>query len=77
MWHIENPFKVFKYAYQFDNNKSFNFVAIINVDKYQSFPEEDRKLIEQESGITIKNVEIKNPNNPATLKKAVVITFSR
>ena len=77
MWHIENPFRVFRYAYEFDNTKAFNFLAIINFEKYESFPKADRNKIESESGIDIKFAEIKDPNNPATMKKVVVITFAR
>jgi hypothetical protein len=77
MWHIENPFRVFRYAYEFDNTKSFNFLAIINFEKYESFPKADRILIEREIGIDIKFREIRDPNNPATMKKVVVITFAR
>lgn len=77
MWHIENPYKVFKYVYQFDGSKNFNFLAIINDNKYNSFPLEDRNEIENISGISIIDKTIKNPNNPALLKKVKVITFAR
>ncbi|MBQ8382813.1 MAG: NgoPII family restriction endonuclease [Clostridia bacterium] len=77
MWHIENPFKVFRYAYQFDTTKAFNFLAIINLEKYASFPQSDRIKIEHEPGIDIKYSEIKDPNNPAIMKNVVVITFAR
>ena len=77
MWHIENPFRVFRYAYEFDTTKAFNFLAIINFEKYESFPKADRILIEHEIGIDIKFREIRDPNNPATMKKVVVITFAR
>lgn len=77
MWHIENPFRVFRYAYEFDTKKPFNFLAIINLEKYESFTKADRDKIESESGIEIKFKEIKDPNNPATMKKVVVITFAR
>ena len=77
MWHIENPFRVFKYTYEFDTTKAFNFLAIISFEKYKSFPKADRNKIESESEIDIKFAEIKDPNNPATMKKVVVITFAR
>lgn len=77
MWHIENPFRVFNYTYKFDDSKSFNFVAIISLEKYNSFPKSDRIKIEQESQICIKFCEIKDPNNPAIMKDVVVITFAR
>ena len=37
MWGIENPIKVFDYIYERDNTKQFNFMALINDDKYNSF----------------------------------------
>ena len=77
MWHIENPFRVFRYAYQFDTTKAFNFLAIINLEKYESFAQTDRDKIESEVGINIETKNIKDPNNPAKIKKVVVITFSR
>lgn len=77
MWHIENPFRVFRYAYQFDTTKAFNFLAIINLEKYASFAQTDRDKIESEVGINIETKNIKDPNNPAKIKKVVVITFSR
>ncbi|MCH5151628.1 MAG: NgoPII family restriction endonuclease [Clostridiales bacterium] len=77
MWHIENPFRVFKYAYKFNATKDFNFLAIIGVEKYESFPQEDRKKIESEQGININYKTIKDPNNPAIMKNVVVITFAR
>ena len=77
MWHIENPFRVFRYAYEFDTTKDFNFLAIINCEKYKSFPKIDRNKIENEPGIKIEVKKIKDPNNPATMKDVVVITFAR
>lgn len=70
MWHIENPFRVFRYAYEFDATKAFNFLAIINFEKYESFPKTDRNKIESEPGIDITFREIKDPNNPAMMEKS-------
>lgn len=77
MWHIENPFKVFSSYYNIEN-ADFNFVAIINEQKYNSF--ENRVELEQlqkdNSNLKIADVRIKNPNNPAELKNAKVITYA-
>ena len=77
MWGIENPIKVFDYIYERDNTKQFNFIALINEDKYNSFlnREELENLEKENKYLEIKNVKIKNPNNPAQLKKAKLITF--
>ena len=77
MWHIENPFKVFNYVYTFDKSKDYNFLAIIGEDKYFSFPEVDRHAIERIPEISILDKNIKNPDNPAIMKRVKVITFSR
>mgnify|MGYP000959716379 CR=1 FL=1 len=78
MWNIENPMKVFEYVYQSDENKEFNFMAIINVNKYNTFSNvgELEKLVGQVDGLNISDVEIKTPDNPAELKQAKLITFT-
>ncbi|NLO45016.1 MAG: NgoPII family restriction endonuclease [Clostridiales bacterium] len=78
MWGIENPAKAFSYVYTPANTK-FEFVAIINTKKYNSFPDTDKKNLERLISPTfkIKNVKIKTPDNPSILKQAKLITLSR
>ncbi len=77
MWGIENPFKVFSYIFNRDLEKEFNFMVIINEEKYKSF--ENTKKIENLANsldnFYITDVKIKNPDNPAKLKKAKLISF--
>lgn len=77
MWHIESPFKVFA-PYYTTEKADFNFVAIINECKYQTF--ENRTELEQlekeNANLKIADVKIKNPNNPAELKNAKLITYA-
>ncbi len=77
MWHIESPFKVFAPYYKIEK-ADFNFVAIINESKYQTF--ENRAALEQlekeNANLKIADVKIKNPNNPAELKNAKLITYA-
>ena len=77
MWGIENPVKVFDYIYKRDDSKQFNFMTLINEDKYLSFSntKELEDLEKENKNLEIKDVRIKNPNNPAQLKKAKLITF--
>ncbi|MBI0098546.1 MULTISPECIES: NgoPII family restriction endonuclease [Snodgrassella] len=79
MWHIENPIKVFNYIYQPQKQATFNLMALINIDKYMSFSEEDRNELEKTEkyleNLVIKDVRIKCPDNPAQLKDAKLITF--
>lgn len=79
MWHIENPIKVFNYIYQPQENASFNMMALINLDKYLTFSNDDRNELEKTekelANLMVKDVKIKCPNNPAKLKNAKLITF--
>lgn len=76
MWGIENPWKVFDYVYQRDFTKSFNFMCIINDEKWDTF--KNTKLITSinKKGFSIDNVRIKNPDNPAKLVSAKLISYS-
>lgn len=77
MWSIENPFKVFNYIYNRDFNKKFNFMCVVRETKYSDF--ENTILIEncvgKIKGFDITSVKIKNPDNPALLENAKLITF--
>jgi hypothetical protein len=46
MWGMENPSKVFSYVLPRIPRSDFQFTAIINSDKYNSFPAEDRYTLE-------------------------------
>lgn len=76
MWHIQNPFKVFDYVYQRNIERCFNFMAIINEDKWQSLPNDQLlHVIQATANASISDVLIKNPNNPAKLVPAKLIEF--
>lgn len=77
MWHIENPFKVFS-QYFTNKDADFNFVAIINEDKYNTFANkgELEELVKKVDGLKITDTKIKDPNNLAKLKNAKVITYA-
>ena len=80
MWGIENPWTVFKYVYEKDLNSEFNFFSIINEEKYSEFNKEDRKEFEDfvnNSDLSMIKIKIKNPDNPAILKNAYLITYSK
>jgi NgoPII restriction endonuclease len=76
MWQIQNPRRVFNYLYTPSSN-IFELVAIIPSSKYESFPYESKTKIETlgNPNLTIKNVQVKNPNNPAHLIDAKLIVF--
>jgi len=75
MWQIENPWVVFNYVYTRDLNNNFDFICLINEDKWESFENKDELLNMRSDKLKISDVEIKNPNNPAQLKKAKLITY--
>lgn len=74
MWHIDNPLRVFDYVYQIDEQKVFSLACLMTKLKFDSFPTEDRNRL-QTKPVQVKTVKIKNPNNPANLIDAVLISF--
>jgi len=77
MWGIENPFTVFNYVYKRNESNKFNFMCIINSDKFNTFENisDLYELSKDNPKLKINDVKIKNPNNPAQLKEAKLITF--
>lgn len=77
MWHIENPWKVFSYIYQRNLNANFNFMCIIRKDKWESFPncEVLMSLQGKYPNLKILDVNIRNPDNPAKLNDAKLISY--
>ncbi|MCL2519240.1 MAG: NgoPII family restriction endonuclease [Oscillospiraceae bacterium] len=74
---INNFSYIFNYVYTPSLNTKFEFVAIINKDKYDSFPATDKKALENLSEIKIEDVKIKNPDNPLILKQAKLIKYNK
>lgn len=76
MWQIQNPRRVFNYLHLQSDNK-FELVAIIPTEKYNSFPNESKNKIEKlgNENLVMKNIQVKDPNNPANLIEAKLIVF--
>ncbi len=74
MWMIENPIRVFDYIYHYNSNQDFTLIALMKKDKFDSYPHEDREALIQDSSIKVKSVKIKDPNNPAEIIDAQLIT---
>ena len=74
MWSIENPLNVYSGLYELGKNK-FHLFALLSKEKYLSYPKEDLKELESNKEISVKDVKIKDPNNPAKLMEAKLITF--
>ena len=76
MWGIDNPWSVFSYVYKRDMNKKFNFMCIINEDKWKTFDNVSLLDSISDSNFSIKDIRIKNPDNPALLVNAKLITYT-
>jgi NgoPII restriction endonuclease len=76
MWSIAHPSKVFSYIYQSDKLKSFELVVVLRKEKYFSFDAFSREKIEQCQKLCIRDVKIKNPDNPIQLLDAILITLA-
>jgi len=76
MWQIQNPRRVFNYLHVPTNNK-FELVSLIPTEKYNSFPIESINKIENlgNHNLTIENVNVHDPNNPANLIEVKLIKF--
>ena len=74
MWTIQNPLKVYKELFGLNGN-GFQLFVLMRESKYDSFPKEDKTIIEKEVGINIKDVKIQDPDNPAKqiLAKLIVV----
>ena len=75
MWMIENPIRVFSYIYRLDSKQPFSLAAIMTKTKFDSFSQEDISAINSDTRIKSKIVKVKNPNNPAELMDAELITL--
>jgi hypothetical protein len=75
MWHIDNPLKVFCDTCKVNEDSVFSLTCIMRNKKYDSFNEEDKKEIINDKNISINDIKIKNPDNPAQLITAKLITM--
>ncbi|WP_324171613.1 NgoPII family restriction endonuclease [Sulfurimonas sp.] len=74
MWVIKHPSKVFDDLYE-QTNEVFNLIAIIPIDKYNSFPIEDRTAIESIETIVTTDEIISDPNNAADTMNIKLLVF--
>lgn len=75
MWQIQNPRRVFNYLHT--TGDTFEFVAVIPTNKYNSFPTDSKNRIENlgNPNLSISDVQVKDPNNPANLIDGKLIVF--
>ena len=79
MWLLKPPVSVFDYLYTYNPSLKFQLVAIIPLDKYNSFDVASRNLIESnvDEVLKITDVQVRNPNNPMDLIDAKLITIQQ
>ena len=77
MWGIENPWKVYSYVYHPNNAAAFNFMCIIDNAKWSTFNNTELITSAKVEGFSICDIKIKNPDNPAELDDAKLITFEK
>lgn len=79
MWGIENPWKVFNYVYMRDMSKKFTFMCIINESKWNTLNniQELTDLVQITNGLSVTDIRIKNPDNPAQLNNAKLVCFNQ
>lgn len=75
-WNIKNPFEAFEDIYHIDKTKPFNFFAIINNEKFDSFENKNRLYDLANKNLKVTEIKIKNSNNPKSEKNAKLITYS-
>lgn len=75
MWQIQNPRRVFNYLHT--TGEDFELVAVIPSNKYNSFPIDSKNRIENLGNmkLSIADVQVKDPNNPANLIDAKLIIY--
>ena len=74
MWQIQNPLKVYEDSCIISDKEKFHLFALLRKEKYESFPKEDISELENHPDIDVKDIKIKDPNNPAKLIEAKLIT---
>ncbi|MDJ0675099.1 MAG: NgoPII family restriction endonuclease [Calothrix sp. MO_167.B42] len=79
MWGINNPTSVYDYIFQRQETSNLQIVALMRKEKYLSFPQTHIHELENltEKNLNIRDVNIKDPNNPAKLIAAKMINYYR
>lgn len=76
MWGIENPWKVFSYVFNKREN-NFSMMCIVRKSKWETFENREKffQVAARTENLEIKEIRIKDPDNPALLNEANLITF--
>ncbi len=74
MWQIQNPLKVYEESCNISDKEKFHLFALLRKEKYESFPKKDTGELENNPKIDVKDIKIKDPNNPSKLIESKLIT---
>lgn len=77
MWLLDNPFTVFNYIYTPKSEADFNLFALVSDKHFNDFKNKEQLLELSNSfdSLSIVDVQVKSPNNPAQLLDCKKITF--
>ncbi|MDD5699777.1 MAG: NgoPII family restriction endonuclease [Candidatus Nanoarchaeia archaeon] len=75
MWSIQNPLSIFDDLCKLEGGNKLNLFALMRKEKYLSFPKEDIRNLENSKSVSVRDVKIKDPNNPAKLIEAKLIIY--
>lgn len=77
MWGIDNPWKAFSYVFKTNKEHAFEFMCIINYEKWETLKNRDmlKSVNVQKGTFNVSDIRIKNPDNPAILNGAKLITY--
>jgi hypothetical protein len=75
MWLLQSPYRAFDYVHEYDKKVKFQSITILTTSKYLKYPAESRLKIENDENIIVKDIKVKNPNNPVNLIDAKLIVF--
>lgn len=74
---VKSPWNIFSYIYNPNLQLEFNFMCIINSEKWETLNNREELVkLQKYSALKIADVKIKNPDNPAKLNDAKLITYS-
>ena len=77
MWSIKHPMKVFTSLVDgYDNTSNLQIYCLLLKEKYELLPNDDKERLKKylnNNTLTIEEVKVKNPNNPAKFLEAVFL----
>lgn len=77
MWSVLHPKKVFEYLPKQENNSKFQSYCVMKSEKFNSFSkvDKDNLLAMQSDSFLIRDLKVKNPNNPSDLLDVKFLEF--